>query len=92
MTDTAKEIAILKEEIEKIKARNKKVEADKSWETSRTKAIFITGSVYILAVLLMILTGTNNPLVNAFIPSVGYLISTLSYGILKNWWLKRRNE
>ena len=92
MIDPAKEILILKEEIEKIKARNKRVEADKAWETSSIRSIFIGGSVYILAVLLMIITGTINPFLNAFIPSVAYLLSTLTYTILKNWWLKRRND
>lgn len=90
--DNKKEIAILKEEIEKIKARNKRVEADKAWETSSTRTLFITGSVYILAVLLMIITGTMNPFLNALIPSMGYLLSTSTYGILKSWWLKRRNN
>lgn len=89
--DIEKEISALKAEIESIKARNRRVEADKAWETSRTKAIFIAGSVYVFAVLLMILTGTINPLLNALIPSVGYLLSTLTYTILKSWWLKRRN-
>lgn len=92
MTDSAKELSILKEEIEKIKARNKRVEADKAWETSRTRSTFIAGSVYILSVLLMIITGTINPFLNALIPSVAYLLSTLTYTILKNWWLKRRNN
>lgn len=90
--DIEKEITALKAEIESIKARNKRVEADKAWETSSSRVIFIAVSVYILAVLLMIITGTINPFLNALIPSVGYLLSTLTYGILKNWWLKRRNS
>ncbi len=84
------DIKSLKDEIEKIKARNRRVEADKAWETSKTRAVFITLSIYLLAVLLMLLTGTANPLFNASVPALGYLLSTSTYGILKNWWLEKR--
>lgn len=91
MTDPIKEISILKEEIEKIKARNKRVETDKAWELSRTRTIFIAVSTYFLIFTFMILIGDNRPFLNALIASIGYLISTSTYGIIKNWWLKRRN-
>lgn len=90
MKNFEQEITILKDEIEKIKARNRRVEADKAWETSSTRTLFIAGSIYILAVILMILTQTVNPLLNALIPSIGYFLSTSTYGILKNWWLEKR--
>lgn len=89
--DLEKEIFILKDDIEKIKARNRKVEADKAWELSKTRTFFITFSIYILAFIFMAINGTTNPALNALIPSMGYLLSTSTYGILKNWWLKRKS-
>ena len=41
----------LKEEIEKIKKRNKRVEKDKEWETSLTRKLTIAVLTYIVVVL-----------------------------------------
>lgn len=92
MKNPEREISILKDEIEKIKARNKRVEADKAWELSKTRTIFIAVSTYLLIFFFMILIGDNKPFLNALVASIGYLISTSTYGILKKWWLKRRND
>ena len=82
----------LEEEIEKIKARNKRVEADKSWELSGTRTTFIAVSTYILILVFMILIKDSHSFLNAFFAAVAYLISASSYGILKKWWLKNRKE
>ena len=86
-----KKIQILEEEIEKIKARNKRVEADKAWETSRTRNVFIAASTYFLILIFMLLIHDSHPFLNALFAAVAYLISTSSYGILKAHWLKRKN-
>ncbi|MBI3385828.1 hypothetical protein HY031_01955 [Candidatus Gottesmanbacteria bacterium] len=80
----------LQTELEKIKQRNKRVEGDKAWETSWTRRIFIGVSTYILILILLIITHVENPFLSALIATIGYLISTLSLGILKSWWLKKR--
>ena len=82
----------LEEEIEQIKALNKRVEADKAWELSGTRTTFITISTYILILIFMILIKDPHPFLNASIAAVAYLISTSSYGILKQWWLKKKKE
>lgn len=68
----------LEKEIDAIKARNRKVEADKAWETSGTRRIFIAVSTYLLITIFMIALGVEKPLTAAIIPAVAYLISTLS--------------
>lgn len=88
--DTRSEIGSLKEEIAEIKARNKRVEADKAWETSLIRRIFIAVSTYILIAIFMLSIGVEKPLLSAIIPALAYFISTASLGILKSWWLKRR--
>lgn len=90
MPNIDQEIKILKDEIEKIKARNKRVEADKAWELSKTRTMFIAISTYILIFTFMILIGDNRPFLNALVASIGYLISTFTYGVLKQWWLKKQ--
>lgn len=92
MDKYGEDIKELKEEIEKIKARNKRVEADKAWELSKTRTTFIAISTYLLIFTFMILIGDNRPFLNALVASIGYLISTFTYGILKKWWLKRKNN
>lgn len=93
MKKVEEEIKILRAEIEKIKARNRRVEADKAWETSRIRSFFIAGAIYLVTVIYMVLINSNNPLLNALVPLIGYLLSTATYGILKNWWLnKKRNN
>lgn len=91
MQNLASEVNQLKAEIELIKARNKRVEADKAWELSKTRSGFIATSTYLLILIFMLLLGDNHPFLNAFIASTGYLISTASYGVLKQWWLKHRS-
>ena len=80
----------LTKEIEKIKERNKRVEADKTWETSWARRIFITVSTYILISIFLIIIRVEQPLASAIIPALAYLLSTFSLGVLKSWWLKKR--
>ncbi|OGG24413.1 hypothetical protein A3A79_04480 [Candidatus Gottesmanbacteria bacterium RIFCSPLOWO2_01_FULL_43_11b] len=80
----------LEKEIESIKARNHRVEADKAWETSWTRRIFIGVSTYLLIAIFLIIIKAEHPFETAIIPSVAYIISTLSLGLLKSRWLKKR--
>ncbi len=86
------EIQSLKIEIEKIKARNQRVEADKAWELSKTRLAFIAFSTFIILYIFMLLIRSEHPLLNAVISVATYLLSTASYGILKSWWLKRKKD
>lgn len=92
MPTLEQEINLLKDEVEKIKARNRRVEADKAWELSKTRNAFIAVSTYILIFAFMVLIGDEQPFLNALVASVGYLISASTYGILKNWWLKKKRH
>lgn len=81
----------LKTRVEAIELRNKRVEKDKAWELSRTRSIFIMVSTYVLIFVFMKLINDNHPFLNAFIASLGYLISNSTYGFLKKRWI-RNNE
>lgn len=84
------EIEQLKLEIEKIKQRNKKVEADKAWETSLTRKILIAILTYFVIVLFFHFANLAKPFVNAIVPTVGFLLSTLTVPLVKKIWLKNK--
>lgn len=78
------------DKIEDIKARNERVEADKAWETSKTRRSFITIITYIIACYYMRVLGVGDYYLHALVPTGGYLLSTLSLPCIKAIWLKRR--
>jgi hypothetical protein len=86
-TDAMEEI---KEQIEEIKARNKRVEADKAWETSWARRGFIAAITYVFAVIWLNVIHANVPFLNAFVPTVGYILSTVSLESIKRRWIQKK--
>lgn len=80
----------LQSEIVEIKKRNQKVEMDKTWETSWTRKIIILILTYIVVVIFFFFAQLSKPFINAVVPSIGFVLSTLSVPFLKNWWLKNQ--
>jgi len=78
----------LEKEIKDIKKRNKKVEADKAWETSLSRKILIMSLTYFTIVIFLLFTGIPKPFLNAIVPSLGFVLSTLSIPYFKKLWLK----
>lgn len=80
---------MLKKEIESIKERNLRVEADKAWETSTTRKVIIVLLTYGIVVLFLVAINAPNPWTNAIIPVIGFWISTITLPIIKRWWISR---
>ena len=76
--------------IAKLRERNLRVEADKAWETSWTRRLFLAALTYVFAVLVLQSIDTPNVHLAAVWPPIGYLLSTLSLPPLKRWWLARK--
>jgi len=76
----------LEERVEKIELRNKKVESDKSWEGSKTRKLVIVISTYIAIGIFLIVIKNDNPWINAIVPTVGFMLSTLTLPFIKTWW------
>jgi hypothetical protein len=76
----------LSHEIEEIKLRNKRVEADKAWETSYTRKFSLIAITYIVISLFMSAIHINEAWKNAIIPTLGFFISTLSLTYIKILW------
>ena len=75
--------------LEQILKRNARVESDKAWETSKTRRICIAIITYMVAVYFMYRIGVPDPLLNALVPTGGYVLSTLSLPFIKRRWLKK---
>ncbi len=78
----------LKKEIDQIKARNKKVETDKAWETSSLRKIIVAILTYIVVVIFFFTAGLPKPFINAIVPSIAFLLSTLTVPLFKKWYIK----
>jgi hypothetical protein len=76
------------EEIIKIKERNKRVEIDKAWETSWMRKISVAILTYIVIVTFFKVAGLTKPFINSIVPTLGFLLSTLSLSLLKKVWVK----
>lgn len=84
-----KEIEGLKEEIENIKERNRRVELDKRWETSYTRKIFICILTYIVVVIYSnMINKANNIFLSSLVPVIGFFLSTLSLKLVRKVWEK----
>lgn len=73
-----------------IQERNKRVEADKAWETSCIRRGFIAVMTYIVATLYMYFgLGNMDAWLHAFVPTGGYLLSTFSLPMIKKAWIQK---
>jgi len=79
----------VKKEIESIKARNARVEADKAWEVSLTRRLLLAVATYIVVVYFLIIINAENAFLAAIVPAGAYLIQQYSMPFIKNIWLKK---
>lgn len=82
----------LKSDVESIKIRNHSVELDKAWELSFTRRFSIIVLTYLCMVVFMFIAELPKPFINALIPVVAFLLSTLSLEVLKKWWMKSKSS
>ena len=81
----------LKQEIENIKNRNKRVELDKKWETSWSRRICIMSLTYIIVIIYSYLIRKyDNILLTSLVPVIGFTLSTLSLKYVRNIWEKNK--
>lgn len=81
----------IEKEINEIKKRNKKVELDKSWETSFTRKICIMVLTYIVVILYSYLIKQyDNILLSSLVPVIGFTLSTLSLKYIRKIWEKKK--
>lgn len=83
-----KHMGSIEERLEKIERRNQKVESDKAWEGSWTRKIVLIVFTYAAVGLYLNVINVQSPWVNAIVPSIGFLLSTLTLPWIKTLWIK----
>ena len=75
-----------------IENRNKRVEADKAWESSWTRKLTVAALTYIVIwIYLKFIVGIDL-WINAIVPTIGFLLSTLTLGWIKSYWLQKYDK
>ena len=80
----------LEQEIKKIGERNERVELDKAWETSWTRRFLLTLFTYLAIGIYMWAIDIVRPWLNAVVPAVAFMLSTLTMPFFKKLWLKNK--
>ncbi len=80
----------IEKEVKKIVERNKRVESDKAWETSFARRIIVALMTYLMIVLFLWIIKIPNPWLNALVPAIAFMLSTLSLPFFKRIWLRSR--
>jgi len=84
------ELEQIKKDIKEIKERNERVEKDKAWETSYFRKILIAILTYFVIVVFFFFAHLPKPFINAIVPTLGFLLSTLSISFIKKIWIKNK--
>ena len=83
----------IEKEIELIKQRNKKVEADKKWEKSWIRIAVIVLMTYSIVLLYSYLLDINSSIfLSAAVPVLGFFLSTLSLNALRKFLQKKDGQ
>ncbi|MBI5554161.1 MAG: hypothetical protein HY917_05485 [Candidatus Diapherotrites archaeon] len=80
----------LQTQIDSIVRRNQAVESDKAWETSLFRRFTLTLFTYLSVAIYFQFIQVPNPWLNAIVPALGFMLSTLTLPFLKEWWVKNR--
>ncbi|MCX6713223.1 MAG: hypothetical protein NTY66_03395 [Candidatus Vogelbacteria bacterium] len=72
----------------KLEERNRRVETDKAWETSWTRRGLLVLFTYLSIGLYLYSINIARPWLNAIVPAVGFMISTLTMPFFKRLWLR----
>jgi len=78
----------IEKQLELIKKRNTRVEADKAWEVSVVRICSICAITYLVAAALLRVIGAEHFWLGAMVPPVGFFLSTQSLPAIKQWWIK----
>lgn len=87
-----KSLEALERRIQRLEDRNKRVEADKAWETSWNRRALLVLFTYVAVGAYLRAIAVPRPWLNAIVPAVAFMISTLTMPFFKRLWLKFRRK
>ena len=79
----------IERELQTIKERNARVEADKAWERSLFRMLSLAFITYVVAAVLLYLVAVPRFLLSALVPAAGFMLSVQTLPALKRWWIRR---
>ena len=83
----------LEKRVKDIEERNKRVELDKSWETSWTRRICIMILTYIIVIIYSyFIRNYDYILLSSLVPVIGFTVSTLSLKAIRKLWEKKNKQ
>ena len=80
----------LEKDVAALKKRNASVEGDKAWEISYTRRALLILFTYVAMGAYLQVINVADPWLNAIVPAVAFMISTLTLPFFKAMWLKQR--
>jgi len=80
----------LEKRVAAVEERNARVETDKAWETSLARRGALVLFTYLAVGAYLAAIGVPDAWLNAIVPAVAFMLSTLTLPYLKKIWLKRR--
>lgn len=81
----------IQNELKTLKERNKRVELDKAWETSFARKALLAILTYLVITSFFLVADLPKPFLNPIVPTMGYILSTLTLPFAKKIWIKRKN-
>ncbi len=91
-TSFMEELQQLKQEIERIQTRNRRVDADKAWETSLSRRVLVAFLTYCVVALFFLMAEMSRPFVGAVVPTIGFIVSTLTISQFKSYWVQKNSQ
>ena len=82
----------IEKKIRIIEERNKKVESDKNWETSYTRRLLLALFTYLAIGFYLKAIRIPKPWLNAIVPAIAFMLSTLTMPLFKKLWLEHFNK
>jgi hypothetical protein len=80
----------LEKRVAAVEGRNARVEADKAWETSLARRGALVLFTYLAVGAYLAAVGVPDAWLNAIVPAVAFMLSTLTLPYLKKIWLASR--
>jgi hypothetical protein len=75
-----------------LEQRNQRVETEKAWETSAARRVTLAVLTFAALAGYLWAIGVDRPLINAVVPTAGFMLSTLTMPIARRAWLARRQK
>jgi len=87
-----KELEVIKQQIKNLEKRNEHVELNKARETSTFRTVIITVVTYVVLALFFYVAELPNPFIGAVVPTIGFVLTTLSFPFFKDYRIKHKAD